>query len=527
MVLRYGNLTECGVCLDSDFFDLWRSCGDCNISYTEPECRLSCDSCIAGEGEDTAEVPAPRADQQIAIPANGCSVRRRNYQLECDAQSEGACGVTPAPSRIGIGCQPCANSSFTNDCEGCLVLGCQVRCDSCLIANRSNGAPNPLTIPAGGCEVTNSNAKLICSPGTEGTCPLVPVPPRPTHFEGWKVAVAVTSGLVGFAVLTAIFAVLWWRHRNRERHFKNKLSELSRVEDLSTLPEKLVHASIISSKDVKLCKRPNGEDWLLGRGSYGTVYKARMGELYVAVKTIHREHVSPQLTAQEALRTIAKELTILEMIPFDKRVVQFYGSCNLNGKISLVLELMEGGDLNNALRMNLAAPELSWYNRGARIALDIIKGLHFLHSHNVQHRDIKSGNILLSQNYDSAKICDVGLARIMNNTSITSSSHNIRTTFTHAAPEIIMCKRSDQRADIFSYGVLLWELITQEQVPQRGEMRDFQIPEECPQAISDMVMACHSEKPDDRPTTQEIIRVIESSIADIEAGNNHQLQEGA
>lgn len=44
---------------------------------------------------------------------------------------------------------------------------------------------------------------------------------------------------------------------------------------------------------------------------------------------------------------------------------------------------MQGGDLNNALRMNLAAPELSWYNRGARIALDIIKGLHFLHSHNV------------------------------------------------------------------------------------------------------------------------------------------------
>lgn len=63
---------------------------------------------------------------------------------------------------------------------------------------------------------------------------------------------------------------------------QNKLSELSRVEDMNTVPEKLVHASIISSKDVKLCKRPNGEDWLLGRGSYGTVS--------------HRRHYLPTLS---------------------------------------------------------------------------------------------------------------------------------------------------------------------------------------------------------------------------------------
>lgn len=55
----------------------------------------------------------------------------------------------------------------------------------------------------------------------------------------------------------------------------------------------------------------------------------------------------------------------------------------------------------------------------------------------------------------------------------------------------------------------------------------LQIPQECPQAISDMCMACHSEDPDDRPTTQQIIFVIESSIADIKAGNDDQLQEGA
>lgn len=70
------------------------------------------------------------------------------------------------------GCQPCANSSFVNDCEGCTVLGCQVRCDSCLFPNRTGGLPQTLTIPAGGCNVFNEKSELICTPGTEGFCPL-------------------------------------------------------------------------------------------------------------------------------------------------------------------------------------------------------------------------------------------------------------------------------------------------------------------------------------------------------------------
>ena len=82
------------MCLDSDIFDLWRSCGDCNITRTEPECQLSCEYCLAGEGIDTADHPAPRADQVLAIPAQGCSVDRRDFELECRAQSQGTCGET-------------------------------------------------------------------------------------------------------------------------------------------------------------------------------------------------------------------------------------------------------------------------------------------------------------------------------------------------------------------------------------------------------------------------------------------------
>ena len=87
-------VVECRMCLDSDFFDLWRSCGDCNITYSQPECQLSCQYCLAGEGIDTSQIPAPRADQLLAIPSAGCSVDRRNFQLECRPLSEGNCGET-------------------------------------------------------------------------------------------------------------------------------------------------------------------------------------------------------------------------------------------------------------------------------------------------------------------------------------------------------------------------------------------------------------------------------------------------
>ena len=71
------------------------------------------------------------------------------------------------------GCQLCPTSDFINDCEGCVVEGCQVSCESCLSSNRTVGPPVTFTIPAGGCVAGSTGTSLIqCKNGTEGSCPL-------------------------------------------------------------------------------------------------------------------------------------------------------------------------------------------------------------------------------------------------------------------------------------------------------------------------------------------------------------------
>ncbi|DBA93955.1 TPA: ubiquitin-protein ligase E3 Brl2 [Trebouxia sp. C0004] len=217
--------------------------------------------------------------------------------------------------------------------------------------------------------------------------------------------------------------------------------------------ERGLPAPVEDREVIQFCKRANGEDWLLGCGSYGMVYKGKMGELDVAVKMIQKQHVDPQLTPQQALQVMQQELSVLEALPFHDNVVQLHGSYTQHGNIILVLEYMQGGDLRQALQGPWAA-SLIWYNKGAKIALDVIKGLHFLHQNRILHRDIKSGNILLSQDFKSAKICDVGLAHIMTNTSLSSSTsssggQHVQTTLDYAAPELLLCLRSMPLLSIF------------------------------------------------------------------------------
>ncbi|KAL0018385.1 hypothetical protein WJX77_000988 [Trebouxia sp. C0004] len=247
--------------------------------------------------------------------------------------------------------------------------------------------------------------------------------------------------------------------------------------------------SLINPSEIQICFRPDGQAWVLGAGTYGTVYKARRGSQDVAVKTLNVQALCPGGSASHDWRSLQKELRLHERLSQNRNLVQFWGHCVKQGCIYLVLELMEGGDLRQALQSSEGKQQLQWYKKGSVIALDIIKGLHFLHSHSVLHRDLKSGNVLLSKSFDVAK----------------------RKLPLHTPP--LRCSSTSdamKRQTSLVMVLLLWEIITQE-APRRGHLRDLEVPQECPQEVADLVEGCLDLCADKRPTADDIIGVIEQS----------------
>ena len=201
---------------------------------------------------------------------------------------------------------------------------------------------------------------------------------------------------------------------------------------------------------------------------------------------------------------------MMQWLSRDANVVQFFGACVRPGTMMLVTELMEGGDLRARLKSNNQDSAVwGWYGRGKGVALDVARGLHFLHSHGVVHRDIKSKNILLGRD-GRAKLGDVGLAYISFSKTPESSKRRREReeddgfvgTCAFSAPEMILCGACTPKADVYSFGVVLWEIVTGG-VAVRGRLRPPHTPEECPEDVADVLAACLSADPDERPSARE------------------------
>ncbi|KAL3142557.1 hypothetical protein ABBQ38_002877 [Trebouxia sp. C0009 RCD-2024] len=282
-------------------------------------------------------------------------------------------------------------------------------------------------------------------------------------------------------------------------------SELSRYAGLLKLD---VHTgSRIEKTDLHICSK-EGVPWVLGSGAYGIVYKAiRNGVQEVAIKIL-------AAADDQQLHAFKKEIAVLRSLSYDRNLVQFYGACLEREHAMLVLEYMEGGDLFQAIQENsypLDTGLLSWYQKGSTIALDIAKGLVFLHQNEVVHMDVKSKNILLDREYNVAKIADVGLARVLGNTVSTRGLP--LGTFHYAAPELLVGDRNlvTEKVDIYSFGVVLWEIVTQDR-GRRGQLRQTKVPDECPAEIEALIDRCVSKSPEARPTAREVHDIIEGAL---------------
>ncbi|KAJ0735926.1 putative protein kinase RLK-Pelle-LRR-I-1 family [Helianthus annuus] len=193
----------------------------------------------------------------------------------------------------------------------------------------------------------------------------------------------------------------------------------------------------------------------VGSGGYGTVYYGKLNDgREIAVKILENNNV------YQGKKEFANEVSLLSRI-HHRNLVQFLGFCQEEGKDILVYEFMHNGTLKEHLYGPLARERgIKWLKR-LEIAEESAKGIEYLHTGcvpSIIHRDLKTSNILLDKNM-RAKVSDFGLSKLaIDGTSHVSSI--VRGTVGYLDPEYYISNRLTDKTDIYSFGVILLELIS-------------------------------------------------------------------
>ncbi|KAL3515287.1 hypothetical protein ACH5RR_022189 [Cinchona calisaya] len=208
-----------------------------------------------------------------------------------------------------------------------------------------------------------------------------------------------------------------------------------------------------SYKETK--KATNNFSTKIGEGGFGTVYKAEFeGGLVAAVKRMNK-------ISEQAEDEFSREIELVARL-HHRHLVALRGFCIEKQERCIIYEYMANGSLKDHLHCPGRTP-LSWRTR-IQIAIDVANALEYLHFYcdpPLCHRDIKSSNILLDENF-VAKVADFGLAHASKDGSIFFEPVNtdIKGTPGYMDPEYVVSQELTEKSDVYSYGVVLLELLT-------------------------------------------------------------------
>ncbi|KAI3864359.1 hypothetical protein MKX03_024200 [Papaver bracteatum] len=300
---------------------------------------------------------------------------------------------------------------------------------------------------------------------------------------------------------------------------------------------------IFTSEELEMATTRYDEAQILGRGGHGTVYKGTLSDnRIVAIK-------KSNLTEQSQIELFINEVIILTQINH-RNVVKLLGCCLETEVPLLVYEYLSCGTLFQHIH-NRCATEMSsltWEIR-LRIASEIASAVAYLHSAAsppIIHRDIKSANILLDENY-TAKVADFGASRLvpLDHTHVNTL---VQGTLGYLDPDYFNTSQLTDKSDVYSFGVVLVELLTGEKPisferpeEQRNlatyftslvedvhvlELIDAQVAKdgnlEQILAVAELARKCLNQKGKDRPSMQQIAADLQCLRRVEPSGWNHQ-----
>ncbi|XP_011504938.1 PREDICTED: uncharacterized protein LOC105367820 isoform X3 [Ceratosolen solmsi marchali] len=323
----------------------------------------------------------------------------------------------------------------------------------------------------------------------------------------------------------------WWTGKIRGKvgiFPANFVAEAETIDRVSSVIEQ-VQPVEIDFEELKL-------EEVIGVGGFGKVYRGFWNKKEVAVKAARQD---PDEEPSVTLQNVRQEAKLFWLLKHEN-IVQLEGVCLKMPNMCLVMEYARGGSLNRILSGRKIRPDVlvDW-------AIQIARGMDYLHNKapiSLIHRDLKSSNVLLSEpienddfQYKTLKITDFGLAREVYKTTRMSAAG----TYAWMAPEVIKKSTFSKASDVWSYGVLLWELLTGE-TPYKGidalavaygvavNKLTLPIPSTCPQPWRCLMEACWASDSHGRPGFVEILIALDevrSAFAATPHESFHTMQE--
>uniref|UniRef100_A0ACD5WLF3 Uncharacterized protein n=1 Tax=Avena sativa TaxID=4498 RepID=A0ACD5WLF3_AVESA len=252
-------------------------------------------------------------------------------------------------------------------------------------------------------------------------------------------------------------------------------------------------------------------------GSSGDLYRGTYLGMDVAIKYLRAEHVNGSSNVE-----FLQEIMILRSVNHEN-VVRFFGACTKHRKYLIVTEYMPGGNLYDFLHKQNNTLQLPVI---LRIAIGISKGMDYLHRNNIIHRDLKTANLLIG-NDQVVKIADFGVSRHRSQEGDMTAETG---TYRWMAPEVINHKAYDHRADVFSFAIVLWELVTskipyENLTPLQAALSVRQgfrlvIPKSVHPRLSKLIRQCWDENPQMRPVFSDITVELEDILRSMQASNS-------
>ncbi|XP_077571483.1 LIM domain kinase 2-like [Stigmatopora nigra] len=284
--------------------------------------------------------------------------------------------------------------------------------------------------------------------------------------------------------------------------------------------ESLRSSSSCSHRIFRPCDLIHGE--VLGKGFFGQAIKVThkaTGEVMVMKELLRCD--------EETQKTFLKEVKVMRSLDHP-HVLKFIGVLYKDKRLNLITEFIEGGTLKDFIR---DMDPFSWEQR-VSFAKSIASGMSYLHSMSIIHRDLNSHNCLVKLD-NTVVVADFGLSRLILEEKVKPAPEKTtkkrvfrridrKKRYTVVgnpywmAPEMLNGKRYDEKVDIFSYGIVLCEIIGKvyadpECLPRTldfglnvGKFVEKFLPEDCPPAFFPLAVACCDLTPDNRPPFQKL-----------------------